>query len=48
MKERAKSIQSRLVIESKPGKGTQITLGIPLASFQIAVEEGEKVESIDS
>ncbi|MBN1368683.1 MAG: GAF domain-containing sensor histidine kinase [Dehalococcoidaceae bacterium] len=41
IRERAESINSRLVIESRPEHGTRVTLSIPLNSSQAPVEQEE-------
>lgn len=48
MKERAESIHGSLLLESKPGHGTEVTLTIPLTFSKTLTEEGNKNESTDS
>jgi two-component system nitrate/nitrite sensor histidine kinase NarX len=48
MKERADSIHGGLHIESNPQKGTEVTLKIPLKSFQISTDGGGVNENTNS
>ena len=48
MKERADSIHGSLFVESRPEKGTKVTLSIPLTVSETVIEEGNKNESTDS
>jgi len=43
IRERAESINSRLIIESKPEYGTRVTLSIPLNPPQVSAEQEETV-----
>jgi signal transduction histidine kinase len=45
MQERADSIHGSLIIESRLGKGTEITVSVPSSFSQDAVQEGEEIES---